>query len=717
MRVTMRVKSISGASKFRRRVSQLTIAWLLIFLCGHGHAWAERPLARKVLVLYNSLDGQNSHRNPIFQTCQTILNYYGLLTEYRDVNRRPLPDATAMMSYRGIITWFHSSRLTNPNAYLTWLLRQLKAGRKVVVLGNLGGTMDQSRDPELKRLINTVYRALGLKDDPAAFTTNQSRLRYVYKDPDGVQFERPYPFAPPVYEKYTPLHDGVKAYLQIRRTDVPDSRSTVVFTSPTGGFAMEEYAIWAETASPYRQQWYLNPFLFFEEALGLKGLPHPDPTTLNGMRVAFSHIDGDGFGGISRTDRTATCAEIIRDQILKKYPFPVTVSVIVGEIDPKAAGQPERVRLAREIFALANVEPAAHGYSHLFYWDPDYDDQDGRYDHRWGIHIPGYTITPEMEIDYAVRYVTQQLAPAAKPCRVFLWTGNCRPLPSHIARADALGVYNMNGGDTIFDDYNNSYTTVAPLYERVGTRYQFHSGQANENILTNLWKGPFYGYREIITTMQRTDRPRRLNPIDIYYHFYSGEYQASLKALQDVYAWALTQEIAPVFTSDYIRMAKGYLTANIRYGGPEQFIVSDYGDCLTVRFDTQSKVPDLNRCQNVLGYTRERQGLYVALNPGSQSARIVLTKAPSETNGLSQPVHVRKATGWISAFDPRPKTIRLVYKGFGQGRLVLGGFQTGQRVKISGTAVDGQPQNMETDSRGRLTINRIKSGSLTIQLQ
>ena len=97
--------------------------------------------------------------------------------------------------------------------------------------------------------------------------------------------------------------------------------------------------------------------------------------------------------------------------------------------------------------------------------------------------------------------------------------------------------------------------------------------------------------------------------------------------------WALTQAIAPVFTSDFIRMAKGYLTTRIRVAGPEQFVVSDYGDCLTVRFDTQSKVPDLNRCRNVLGYTREPQGLYVALNPGSQSARIVLTRAPSQKDG------------------------------------------------------------------------------------
>ncbi|NQU13975.1 MAG: hypothetical protein HQ561_07495 [Desulfobacteraceae bacterium] len=382
---------------------------------------------------------------------------------------------------------------------------------------------------------------------------------------------------------------------------------------------------------------------------------------------------------------------------------------MTGEIDPDALGNDRVVRLAKEIFRLPNVEPASHSYSHPFYWDPEYEHKDW-YDHQYGIKIPRYTHDPKTEIDHSVKYITEELAPPGKPCRVMLWTGNCLPMESDIARCDALGILNMNGGDTLFDDYNDSCTSVTPLFQKIGTRFQIYTGQANENILTNLWEGPYYGYKKIITTMERTGSPRRLKPIDIYFHFYSGEYHASLKALQDVYEWVSKQDIAPVFTSDYIRMVLGFIKTRMETVGPRRYIIEGYEDCLTIRFDSEKGTPDLRECENVLGYVREPQGLYVSLVPGKKRAVITL----ADTRPASKIPYVQRTSGWVEGLSTQGGQIRLNYRGYGAGRLQIGGLEPGQSFQIRGSAIGSKPLLIASDVEGSIHLKGIKTGSVEV---
>jgi hypothetical protein len=80
----------------------------------------------------------------------------------------------------------------------------------------------------------------------------------------------------------------------------------------------------------------------------------------------------------------------------------------------------------------------------------------------------------------------------------------------------------------------------------------------NENIYTNLWHGPFYGFERVIETFEMTDAPRRLKAVDIYYHSYSASKQASLKALHKAYQWALRRKLHPVYGSEYIRKVEDF---------------------------------------------------------------------------------------------------------------------------------------------------------------
>jgi len=598
----------------------------LVFTFFPAKGLTQTPILRKVIVLYNSDLEQSPVENMVFETCQTILNYYGILTDYYDVTKRPFPDDDTMAQYRGIITSFTSTKMRGAQAYFEWILHQQKNKKKLIILGNLGGTDAIETKPELKILVDEIFAQLGLISK-GNFTENQVLLHYDYKDKKMVEFERDYPYYPVSYEQFIPINEDVKTSLSISRADKKNSTSTVIMVSPSGGFVWSGYVLWEDPVD-FRKKWYLNPFLFFKKALDLKNVPAPDPTTLNGLRVAFSHVDGDAFMGYTEVDKSLVCAEVVQDYILEKVDFPVTISVIVGEIDLKAVGNQKAIDIAREIFRLPNVEPASHSYSHPYFWDTRFKHK-AKYTYRHGIKISGYDFNAKTEVDYSMQYITKDLSPAGKACEVFLWSGNCEPKESDVERVDINNWLNMNGGDTVFDNFYDSYTSVAPLYRQVGKRTQFYCGQANENIVTNLWTGPFYGYNMIITTMKRTGFPYRLKPIDVYYHFYSVEYYSSLHALLNVYKWVLEQDVAKIFTSEYLRMAQGYMSTKLMIDDNGCYVVEDYNNCLTIRFDTKNKIPDLKYCENILGYSQEKTGLYISLVPNTDRAVIKMTDKKS----------------------------------------------------------------------------------------
>ncbi len=653
--------------------------------------------------------GPRAHQeNIVYETCQTVLNYYGMLPEYRGVDAGPLPDDAAMAGYRGVITAFSGDGPRDPASFLAWLLRQMEAGRKLVVLGSLGVQPDGDPGSETSRLAYAVYGGLGLRHE-GDYTAVRSLLRYAHVDPAAMGFERDLPAFPAIYERYAPTDEDLHVFLSILRTDRPGSESAVVATGPAGGFAMPAYMRWEDPVT-FKKQWYLDPFRFFREALGLESVPAPDPTTLNGLRVAISHVDGDAFSGLSRIDDDQRlCGEVIRDRVLERFDFPVTVSVITGEVDPEFLGSEELEELAREIFALPNVEPASHSFSHPYYWDPAYAGK-SRYHRLHGIEIPGYAFDPAVEIDGSVAYIDRELAPPGKPCRVFLWTGNCEPRASDLARCDRLGLLNMNGGDTLLDDLSDSYTSVAPTYRNVRGEIQVHTGQANETILTNLWEGPYHGYRNVITTMKRTGSPRRVAPIDIYYHFYSAEYPASLEALQEVYAWVLEQETARMFTSRYLEMVRGYLDARILEAAPGRWEIRDYGACTTVRFEDASLRVDLARSENVLGWVREPQGLFVSLAPDRERAVVQVT---GEDAGSAGP-YLRKAAGRVEILEREDDRLSLRYRGFGAGMVRIAGLEPGRACMVSGSALGEAGFRRAPDADGTLTLSPVFTGTLEV---
>ncbi|SMF09163.1 hypothetical protein SAMN06295933_1670 [Desulfovibrio gilichinskyi] len=668
-------------------------------------------LKRKVMVLYNSAEKQNAQGNLFVEGFAMPLNYLGILYEVRDVNKRPLPDAKQMEQCIGIFTTFADEFMEKPEDYLKWLINQQENGRKVIIAGSFGARQNLNNDAVDPALVKRVYSNLGFSWQGNA-TNNSVRLVYDNIDPKEMNFERNLPLFPPRYAQIIAVDDHVKPWVTVKIKDNPNSSGVAVAAGPKGGIALDGYMRWQDPVT-FIEQWYLNPFDFLQQSLNLKGIPALTPTTLNGLRVAFAHIDGDGFAGYTEIDKNKNCAEILMERIFSRYDFPNSASVIAGEIDPDVKGSPANVLLARTLFEMKNIEPASHSYTHPFAWNkklresPEYKDEFvvGQYEKA------GYKFNATYEIVDSCKYISTDLTPPDHPCKTLFWSGMCDPVGSQAEIVKKAGLLNLNGGDTIFDASHNSYFGVSPLYKPLGEQSQIYTGQANENILTNLWAGPYFGFRNIVETMKRTGTPRRVMPIDIYYHFYSGEKFASLKALEDVYDWVVSQNCAKVYASAYIKMVNGYLSGKIDIIDADHFVISDYDDCLSLRLDGADKVPDLANCKNIIGYDIEPEGIFVHLNPGTGKAELVLSSNIKVNDGVA---YIKSGSGWIKDFKRSERGVRFIFECFNKGKIVVAGLKPDHKFKIVGNNFSAM--EVTSSNRGEVLLQDVTSGPLEISL-
>lgn len=156
----------------------------------------------------------------------------------------------------------------------------------------------------------------------------------------------------------------------------------------------------------------------------------------------------------------------------------------------------------------------------------------------------------------------------------------------------------------------------------------------NENRYTSLWTGPYYGYRQVIETFELLDKPLRLKPISIYYHFYSGSKLASLKALQDVYQWAYQQNTTAMYLSDYARRANDFYRTGLAKVDDSTWLIKRPGALNTLRIPVSMGKPDIAGSSNIIGFIRERDNYYIHLAPGIK-ARLALSTQPERSKKLT----------------------------------------------------------------------------------
>jgi hypothetical protein len=565
---------------------------IALALCLLGSPAGEEK--RDVLCLYNSREDRSTRASEIQLYAEVVLNYLGLVATYRDVHDG-LPDDAEMERYRGILVWFTEGRVRRTRDCWRWIARQAEAGRKVVLVGNLGATYATPPD-----VINEGLRPLGLTYRGLE-VENPALIEIVRKEP-LVEFER-------TLDRELGWYVCMKAappcrvHLRARRRDVPDSESDLVVTGPWGGFA------WIHVhydPRVNRDQWRINPFAFLAEAFGVERIPKMDLATAMGHRIFFASVDGDGLGNrVQPGPKTGRFSgEIVRDDFIRRIDLPITVSVIAADLE-------EHGELARSILSLPNVEPAAHGYYHPVSWP------------RRKLSYPG-PFSLDLEVTEAVRRIERA---AGKPVRAYLWTGDCEVPEEAIARCDALGIAHMNGPDQGRPQNHTSLTNLRAATLRRGSRVQFNHRGGSENQFTDLWTRNFFAYRNVLWSYERTETPYRVTPIHVYFHFYVVEQPGGEAALREIYDWVRRQEIFPMTVSEYVAWVRGFFSARLERIGDRTWRIRNYGACRTVRFDDESAEVDLSRSRNVLGFVRSGSTLYVHL-AAAEEAVVALGRAP-----------------------------------------------------------------------------------------
>lgn len=635
---------------------------LLVFISLAPVEAAEQK--RRVLALYDSSEpvANSTDRNFVHKLLEMPLNHLGMAVDYYDVNSESLPDASA---YRAVALWFTDDRMNEPEEYCRWLRGVIEGGTRVIAIGGLGAGEDESGRQTPPEALYKVYRAMGLRPDPSVgFTDNPFAVSYQDEKPSRFNFETELPPGQPVYDCVRVTDKGVEVWRSIRRTDVEDSKGVAVAVGPWGGFALDETSIMRSFSEPtYHVRWDLDPFAFLEDALNVRNMLRPDVTTLFGARAAYSHIDGDGMVNMTRDvpGGSRTSAEVIEEKILEEYPIPVTVGFIVGRLDPAALGDSAALDVARRILRLPTVQVGCHGYSHPLDWTEE----------KPALSIPGYNFNLKAETIRAMRYLEGEVLPEGEGVQIYQWTGDCEPQERALALCDEAGVPTINGEDSRYDAAHDSISFVAPLTRPVGEYRQMNASACNEYIYTEKLTQNFGGFRNVVETFRHTESPRRLLPVNVYYHFYSGEWLATLRALQDVYDWCMEQTLCWIHAAEYAKAVEDFHRARVGRMEDGGYWVEEFGHCRTVRLADCDRQVDIPQSKAVLGFTHHNGDLYISLRAAERAEIRLCDRRPvkpclAQSTSVLREVKAGKNTWQAEARLYAPGELRL--RGFPPGK-------------------------------------------------
>ncbi|CAG2127969.1 hypothetical protein [Cupriavidus plantarum] len=536
-------------------------------------------MPRRILIVQNRASNVSIDSSKGVRYLSMPLNYLGYRVEFAEASG-PLPDIGADR-YAGVVLWFDGPLEANaPNLY-RWVQQNIGRNIPIAIFNDFG--VDMRGQPG---------RILGLRKGR---TTSNDKLETVSQDP-MMGFEVPVTHDNRIFD---PIQAGPGSEPLLRVRGSAGTYDPVAIT-PWGGYVLRPYAVLHDFRELDNDRWVVQPIAFLQRALRLPYMPVPDTTSENGRRLLTVHVDGDGFASRAEMPGGGFAGEVLLREIFDRYRLPVTMSIIEGELSADGMYpqlSPALEPIARQIFARPYVEIASHTYSHPFFWrrtvSPPRAGEDTTPYH---LPIPGYRLSLEREINGTIDYINTRLAPPNKKVRLVLWPGDTQ-IPVEVLRmTNRANVMNLNGGDTIITRSNDSWTAIGPLgVWKTDDTFQVFAPNQNENIYTNLWKGPYYGFRRVKETFELTEHPLRFKPINIYFHSYSGTKVASLKALKEVFDYALSQPTLPLHSTDYIARVMDAQDLVIAHtvadtDGTRHWIVRGGGAVRNLRWDGPGRV-------------------------------------------------------------------------------------------------------------------------------
>jgi hypothetical protein len=305
-------------------------------------------IPRRVLLLYDGAETPSLQQSPIHRLAALPIEYLGFAADYLDV-RRGLPPEPLAGRYAGIVTWFTDDELPDALGYPQWLVRQLDAGIRLVMLGRPGFSVTGSFLARLglgavvpRRPLRFAERdrVIGFETEPQL----RSRALLAWHDTSG----------------------GASVHLRLE--DADGQPIDAVLTAAWGGFALEPYVV--DVGYEGRIRWIVDPFSFLEGALGVGSAPALDLTTENGAPLLV--VVADAAASPEGPD-AASGTRAILDEVLSA-PVAATVTRPADEATPSNRGRKFESPVSA-IFALSNVEAADPAVMALSGGNPQFADE------------------------------------------------------------------------------------------------------------------------------------------------------------------------------------------------------------------------------------------------------------------------------------------------------------------------------------------------------
>lgn len=642
---------------------------------GHLLTWGSSeltPVPRRVIVPFDSTL-QPLINTQVHQRLSTLIEYLGYLPDYIDISKEPLPPADKAL-FAGVVVWAESSAFYRPEL-VSWL-ENVQGKLPELLLGEI---------PQAPALLAGL--GLNLQSASPKGPFSQTEMAPWLKGETALSLKNLEPYSGTLVE-------GAEALITIK-----DGSGEPVLQGARTNKGAVVLSPWLIDALPLEEnRWLINPVALLQKGLGLAPIPAPDVTTESGRRLFTLHIDGDAFPSRARFPGQPFAGEVIEKQIIEHYRLPITVSVIQGEVGPTGMypkESPQLEAIARDIFKKPYVEIASHTYSHPFFWSQIAGREKlTEEDTEYGFHltIPGYNkIDLTKEIDGSIDYINERLAPKDKKVVMMLWSGDAAPGPVALAHARKMGVLNVNGGNTVMTRDNPSLSEIWPIGRPEGDLlYQVYAPIMNENVYTDLWHGPYFGFRRVRETFDITGHPYRLKPFGLYFHFYSGTNPAGLQALRDDIGYVLSRPNTPAHLSHYARMAKDfYFSALARDAKGDWLLSSKY--LRTLRLPKALGYAQLDASQGLAGATEDGRYLHVV----NGDARFALASSVSPRKPYLVSANVLLKSWQLPG--------KVAFKAWQKADLILANAEGCRFVSDQGPSYGGQ-------QKGRLTEFSLPEG-------
>lgn len=565
---------------------------------------------RRVLLLHSCKEGdgpelleQSAH---IYGAMP--LEYLGLVPEYCYIGA---PEITAPLAgrYAAIVLFPVESDVP---AAIRALLNRAKAEQvPVVVMG--------SADPK-------VLAELGATVGDAALP-GPIRVQRQPGTPNGEVI----PLINPM--NTLPIAAGAGAQVWLTATGTDGQSMDGAAITPWGGYALGGFGVF-DLPGNTGTRWSVEPIEFFRAALRMGSDPMPNITTRNGRRVFFVHFDGDGWPNACDQPGSPLACEILVTEFLEKYKVPTLASVIVGEISheglyPKTADASQK--WARRMFALPWIEVGSHTWSHPFDWVAASEThsrgkETKEYPYGNYLPLPNYTFSTKSNVIDAAQYITDKLCPPGKKCTMILWPGDCNPPDKAVAMAYEFGLGNMNGGGATITRSQPTLSNIWPMGIPKGDYFQVYAAQSNEEDFTHNWKGPYFGFERVVESYQLTDLPRRIKPIDMYYHPYIVTKAAGAKSLHTVYQWVLKQPTHAIHGYQYFRSVNDWRQATVARRLAGGWRLRSGAELRQWTQPATAVAPQLAQCQNVAGWNEHGEQRYLHATAG----QVIVQSGPTD---------------------------------------------------------------------------------------